>query len=273
MHQAYGVLGYPLGHSLSPYLHNQAFQKLGMDRCYFKWEVKPDDLQGFFQAVRILPLSGVSVTIPYKETVMPFLEMMSREALETGSVNTIYLQEGKLAGANTDYLGFIGPLKNLNLESALVLGAGGASRAVIYGLKKLGVRKIYICNRNRVKARKIADEFQVQCKDWAERGDLASDILINTTPLGTRGDNEDQTPWNFNRFPFKIVYDLVYNPLKTRLLRQAENQGVMIASGLSMFVHQAREQFRIWTGEVFDADWAESLLREKLNSETSDILS
>jgi len=268
MHQAYGVLGYPLGHSLSPYLHNQAFQKLGMDRCYFKWEVKPYDLRDFIQAVRILPLSGVSVTIPYKETVMPFLDMMSREALETGSVNTIYLQEGKLAGANTDYLGFIGPLKNLNPKSALVLGAGGASRAVLYGLKKLGVRKIYICNRSRDKAQKIADEFQIQCMDWAARGDLASDILINTTPLGTRGDNENQTPWDFNRFPFKAVYDLVYNPLKTRLLRQAENQGVMVVSGLSMFVHQAREQFRIWTGEVFDADWAENLLRQKLSSDS-----
>ncbi len=264
MHQAYGVLGYPLGHSLSPYLHNQAFQKLGMDRCYFKWEIKPDDLPDFMSAARLLPLSGVSVTIPYKEEVMSFLDSITGEALEIGAVNTISNENNQLLGTNTDYLGFMAPLTGLEIDSALVLGAGGASRSVLYGLKKLKVPEIYICNRNMDKAEKLAHEFNIHSLEWSKRGDFSSDILINTTPLGTRGNNEDKTPWDFDSLPFRIVYDLVYNPLKTRLLIQAEKNGLQTISGLSMFVHQAREQFRIWTGEVFDADWAVGQLEVNL---------
>ena len=256
MHQAYGVLGYPLGHSLSPYLHNQAFKRLGMDRCYFKWEIKPDDLPDFMRAVRVLPLSGVSVTIPYKEEVIPFLDKISPEALEIGAVNTISHENNQLLGTNTDYLGFMAPLSGLKLQSALVLGAGGASRSVLYALKKLGLERIQICNRNQNKADKLADEFHVQSIGWSKRIDFRADILINTTPLGTSGDHENRSPWDFDELPFRIVYDLVYNPLKTRLLIQAENKGLRTISGLSMFVHQAREQFRIWTSQVFDPDWA-----------------
>ncbi len=264
MHQAYGVLGYPLGHSLSPFLHNQAFQKLGMDRCYFKWEITPENLPDFMQAVRVLPLSGVSVTIPYKEDVIAFLDEMSPEARETGAVNTILVQDGRLLGANTDCQGFMAPLEGLKSGSALVLGAGGASRSVIYGLKKLGVEQVCICNRNRDKAEKLAQRFHIQCIDWSNRAGHASDILVNTTPLGTGGYNENSTPWGFDELNFRVVYDLVYNPLKTRLLRHAESKGIRTVSGLTMFVHQAREQFRIWTGEAFDPDWAETLLRKKL---------
>ncbi len=266
MHEAYGVLGSPLGHSLSPFLHNSAFQKHRMNRCYFKWEIAPDALPDFMRAVRILPLSGVSVTIPYKEQVMPFLDIITPEAVEMGAVNTVYHDKGRLAGTNTDYLGFIRPLEGLGLESALVLGAGGAARSVLYGLKILGVERIFICNRSRDKAEIMAEQFEVQTADWTERGSLASDILINTTPLGTRGDYEHKTPWDFKGFPFKAVYDLVYNPVRTKLLRQAEGFGVMTISGLSMFVHQAREQFGIWTGEMFDAQWAEDIIVSHISS-------
>lgn len=264
MHQAYGVLGYPLSHSLSPYLHNQAFQKSGMERCYFKWEIKPDQLSDFMQAVRILPLSGVSVTIPYKEQVISFLDEISPEARVMGAVNTVHLHNGGLAGTNTDYMGFMAPLKGLGFKSAFVLGAGGAARSVLFGLKKMGYIQIYLCNRNQDKARMLAEEFEVKCVAWSERKKFATDILVNTTPLGTSGDNEGKTPWDFPHLPFELVYDLVYNPLKTRLLRQAEDKGITTVSGLSMFVHQAREQFRIWTGETFDPQWAENFLHEKL---------
>lgn len=266
MHQAYGVLGYPLGHSLSPYLHNRAFQRFGMQRCYFKWEIRPGELSDFMQAFRTLPLFGASVTIPYKETVIPFLDKVSSEVSEMGAVNTLYLEGDKVVGTNTDYLGFVAPLKDKGFKSALVLGAGGAARSVLYGLKKLGFTRIYLCNRNKDKAQILADKFQVQCVDWSERKNFNSDILVNTTPLGTRGDNQYKTPWDFQDFPFKLVYDLVYNPLQTRLLKQAEDNQAMTVSGLTMFIHQAREQFRLWTGQVFEPEWAEQLLREKLTS-------
>ncbi|MFP4455093.1 MAG: shikimate dehydrogenase [Desulfonatronovibrio sp.] len=268
MHQAYGVLGYPLGHSLSPYLHNQAFKKSGMDRCYFKWEIKPDQLSDFMRAVRVLPLSGVSVTIPYKEEVIPFLDEISPEARAMGAVNTVYLLNRGLGGTNTDYLGFMAPLKGLGFKSALVLGAGGAARSVLFGLKELGYNQVYLCNRNQDKARALAERFDSECVSWSERKNFSSDILVNATPLGTSGDNEDKTPWDFSELPFELVYDLVYNPLKTRLLRQAEDKGIATVSGLSMFVHQAREQFRIWTGETFDPQWAENILQEKLTAQS-----
>ncbi|MFN2267462.1 MAG: shikimate dehydrogenase [Desulfonatronovibrio sp.] len=264
MYQAYGVLGFPLGHSLSPYLHNAAFENYGMKRCYFKWEIEPGQLPDFMKAVTLLPVWGVSVTIPYKEQIISHSDDISPAARDIGAVNTVFLEDGKLKGDNTDYLGFMAPLKGMNLMSALVLGAGGASRSILYGLRKLGVSKIFICNRNMEKAEKLALEFGIEVIDWSERSGINAEVLVNSTPLGTKGDNQDKTPWEFEHFPFKVVYDLVYNPLQTRLLRQAEEKGVQVISGLSMFVHQAREQFRIWTGENFSPDWAEDLLRKKL---------
>ncbi|WP_028575758.1 shikimate dehydrogenase [Desulfonatronovibrio hydrogenovorans] len=264
MYQAYGVLGHPLGHSLSPLLHNLAFEQLGMKRSYFRWQIKSEDLPFFMKAVRILPLSGVSVTIPYKEKIMPFLDEISPEAREIGAVNTLYWDKDRLWGTNTDYLGFMAPIREMKITSALVLGAGGASRSVLYGLKKLGVKEIYLCNRNREKADQSAKEFDVERVDWSKRRYIRAGILVNTTPLGTKGDNQDLSPWDLDAYPFKVVYDLVYNPVKTRLLRSAEQKGVTVVSGLSMFVHQAREQFRTWTGEVFDPDWAEEVLHREM---------
>lgn len=265
MYQAYGVLGFPLGHSLSPYLHNAAFERHGMKRCYFKWEVESHRLGDFMRAVTLLPLRGVSVTIPYKEKVMSYLDEITPAARDIGAVNTIWVEQGKLKGDNTDYLGFMAPLEGLDLTSALVLGAGGASRSILYGLRRLGVSRILICNRNMGKAEKLAHEFGIESIDWSQRENINADVLVNSTPLGTKGNNQDRTPWEFEHFPFKIVYDLVYNPLQTRLIKEAEQKGIHAVSGLSMFIHQAREQFRIWTGEVFSPDWAEDLLGKKLS--------
>lgn len=265
MYQAYGVLGFPLGHSLSPYLHNAAFENHGMKGCYFKWEIEPRQLSDFMKAVTLLPVRGVSVTIPYKEQVISYLDEISPAARDIGAVNTIYLENEKLKGDNTDYSGFMAPLKGMELNSALVLGAGGASRSILYGLRKLGISRIVISNRNKDKAEKLALEFGIESIDWSQRKEINVDVLVNSTPLGTKGDNLDKTPWEFEHFPFKIVYDLVYNPLQTRLLRQAEEKGVQVISGLSMFIHQAREQFRIWTGETFSPDWAEDLIQKKLS--------
>ncbi len=260
MYQAYGVLGESLGHSLSPKLHNSAFQQAGMKRVYFKWEINPGDLGAFMKAVRILPVSGVSVTIPYKEDAMPYLDQVSQEARDMGAVNTLYWRGNALCGENTDYTGFMAPIQDLKLDSALVLGAGGACRGVIYGLKRLGVKEIYLSNRSQEKAESLAGEFGIRAVPWQERLRLRADLLVNTTPMGTTGEMEDKTPWESNIFPFQVVYDLVYNPLHTKLLRQARDHGAHTVSGLSMFVHQGLRQFKLWTGQSFDPTWAEKLL-------------
>lgn len=266
MCQAYGVLGYPLGHSLSPYLHNSAFELHNMQRCYFKWEIRQDDLEAFMRSVRILPLSGISVTIPYKENIIKFLDEITPEAQAMGAVNTVYQNNGILVGANTDFIGFMEPIKHLPLQSALVCGAGGAARSVIYGLKKLGLESICLCNRSTGKAAELAQEFKVDHILWEDRHKYEADLLVNTTPLGTSNQDQDLSPWEIKKLPFKVVYDLVYNPLETVLLKQAASNGAVAVSGLSMFVHQAAEQFRIWTNEKMNTEWAEKLLREKLGS-------
>jgi len=269
MYQAYGVLGRFLGHSLSPKLHNNAFQLAGMNRAYFKWEIMPEDLEVFMRAVRILPLSGISVTIPYKEDVMSWLDYISPDARGIGAVNTVYWENNSLCGTNTDYLGFLAPIRDMYFDSALVLGAGGACRAVLFGLKHLNVNKILLCNRHMDKALSMAGEFHVQAMPWEDRHRISADLLVNTTPLGTAGHWENHTPWENDLFPFQAVYDLVYNPLQTRLLRQARIKGVQTVSGLSMFVHQGLEQFRIWTGQDFDPAWAEQVLTRYLSSSAS----
>ena len=267
MYQAYGVLGRTLGHSLSPFLHNSAFQAAGMKRVYLKWEIEPGDLGDFMRAVRLLPLSGASVTIPYKEDIMNYLDQVTPEAAEMGAVNTIYWHNGRLCGSNTDCKGFMAPIRDVQMESALVLGAGGASRAVIYGLKRLKISPVYLTNRSEKKARDLAKELHVKCIPWDERYRIKADLLVNTTPLGTAGEMQELTPWNSSIFPFSIVYDLVYNPLQTRLLLQARENGASAVSGLSMFVHQALKQFKTWTGQGFDPGWAENLLRRKISGE------
>ncbi|MFW5730485.1 MAG: shikimate dehydrogenase [Desulfonatronovibrionaceae bacterium] len=265
--QAYGVLGFPLGHSLSPYLHNMAFRKLGIPGCYFKWEIAPGDLEQFMSSFRLLSLSGLSVTIPHKESIMDMLDQVSFEAGEIGAVNTVYRHKDLVVGTNTDYAGFLGPIQSLDLSSALVLGAGGASRAVIYGLKKMGCSKIIISNRTEMKAWKMAEEFGIEHAPWSRKGQCRADLLVNTTPLGTAGAGGPQNPWDQDELPFQVVYDLVYNPLETPLLKAARQNRLTTVSGLGMFVHQALEQFRIWTGQSFDPNWAEDLLGSRLTGQ------
>ena len=264
MYQAYGVLGRSLKHSLSPLLHNLAFKEAGMRRVYFKWEIEPQDLKAFIRAVRVLHVEGVSVTIPYKEEVFLFLDQISPEAQDIGAVNTIYWKKNSLCGTNTDWQGFLAPIKATRFESALVLGAGGACRAVLYALKGLGVKKIMLTNRSEDKAISLAREFGVDIISWSDRHKIRADLVVNTTPLGTVGPMQEQTPWEKEEFPFKAAYDLVYNPLQTRLLKQAEKAGAQRVSGLDMFVFQALEQFRLWTGQGFDPAWAVNLLSQKI---------
>ena len=268
--QIYGIIGHPLGHSLSPTLHNHWFCECGFqNKLYCSWPIPPDKLDDFVRSVRLLPISGASVTIPHKETITPYLDELSPAARQVGAVNTLYWRGDSLAGENTDVSGFMAPLRagGESINSALVLGAGGASRAVIHGLKELGI-KTAICNRSQDKAEAMAKDMKTDVIPWEKRHSAQADLLVNTTPLGMRGDKTGgKTPWEKDMRRIKTVYDIIYNPPCTPLLKQAEEEGKSIISGLEMFVGQAREQFRIWTGQKMDSEPALAFLGRNLRKE------
>lgn len=280
--ELYGITGYPLGHSLSPVLHNWGFGKAGLPAVFMPWPVPPHKVQDFVNAVRTLNIRGACVTIPHKETVLPLLDRVSERALRMGAVNTLHWVEDKLCGENTDVDGFTAPLRSRFsrstaegcLRCALVLGAGGAARAVVQGLKEMGVPRIVLTNRNADKAEALARHFDVEALLWEERHALGADMVVNTTPLGMQGSAEAETPFEARGFACQqgsgagkgLAYDLVYNPLETRFLREAHAAGWETQDGLDMFVAQGLAQFKLWTGHALPADEARALLLEALSA-------
>lgn len=256
--QLYGIIGHPLGHSQSPRIHNAAFAAAGLPKVYMAWPTPPEKLEAMVECVRLLPIAGLSVTIPHKEHIIPLLDAITPAAKAVGAVNTVYWQDGALCGDNTDVAGFMAPLSRRDFSCALVLGAGGACRAVLAGLQHKKTPRIVLCNHNSAKAMALAQEFQVEFCLWEERHTIPAGCIINATPLGMRGSFQDQTPYDSAAFEWaqgmgeRLAYDLVYNPLHTRFLEEALAAGWDIQDGLDMFVAQANEQFRIWTGQEFD---------------------
>jgi len=269
MTKKFGIIGWPLGHTMSPTLHNWGFDKLGIDAAYEAWPLEPDNVSTFMDRVRAEPLSGASVTIPHKRAVMGHLDRMTDRAKAVGAVNTLYWDGDKLCGENTDVTGLVAPLKKLGAlpDSAIVLGAGGAARAAIAGLQELGVGEIIVSNRTQEKAESLAADFSISSVVWDNRMDESPGLILNTTPLGMSGDMENLTPWDADRFPTgAVAYDIVYNPLETRFLREAEAAGCVTISGLEMFLHQGLAQFRLWTGRDMDESGARKLLLTTLSS-------
>lgn len=263
----YGVLGHPVAHSLSPALHNWALRELSIPAAYMAFDVAPENLPEFLRAVRALPVAGLSVTIPHKVAVMQALDGVSGLARRVGAVNTLYWDGKRLLGENTDIAGFLEPLRDLGRipGSALVLGAGGAARAVLAGLLDLGVPRIALSNRTPDKAQALAAEFGVDLAPWEQRQDASAELVVNTTPLGMAGERQDLSPWaDLCLSPTQTAYDLVYNPQKTKFLADAESMGCRTIDGLTMFVAQARAQLRLWTGRDFPALPARRLLRQLL---------
>lgn len=265
----YGILGEPLGHSLSPVLHNWALQRAGIDGVYCVFE-RPDwALDGFMQAVRGLPLQGVSVTIPHKRAVGRFPDRLTDRAQRIGATNTLYWEDGQLVGDNTDITGFMSPFEDNPFHTALVLGAGGAARAALAGLIELGVDEVYLANRTGEKAEAVAASFGAAAVPWNDRARHAAaggaELLVNATPLGMAGERQDMSPWPDERFDgVKTAYDLVYNPLPTRFLREAKAAHCVTVDGLDMFLGQAAEQFRLWTGQDMDLAAGRELLLKHL---------
>ncbi len=263
----YGIIGHPLSHTMSPTLHNWGFEQFCIKANYKAWPVRPKDLPTFMANFRADNLSGLSVTIPHKQAVIPFLDRLTPRAKAIGAVNTLYWDAEMLMGDNTDVAGIVIPVRSLDLDLkyALILGAGGAARAAAAACQELGVLNIGITNRTRSKAETLASDFALKVIDWENRHELNPQLLINTTPLGMSGDLEQLSPYNASALESEmIIFDLVYNPLDTKLLQDATQAGCTTIQGIEMFLHQGMEQFQLWTGKQLDEKAARALILEKL---------
>jgi 3-dehydroquinate dehydratase/shikimate dehydrogenase len=246
----YGVIADPVRHSISPAVHNRAFQSRRLDAVYLPFLVSPAHLRDFFVMADKLPLSGFSVTIPHKQKIIRYLDIVDPLAKRIGAVNTVWRKAGKWRGANTDTAGITGPLSKmvkLSKASVLIVGNGGAARGACFALSEAGA-KISLVGRN-------ADRVRALCKicgaESLSREQLDSrhfDAIVHATPLGMFP-HVNECFFN-GTIPGDVVFDMVYNPLETQLIQRAREQGKAVVPGLEMFIEQAVRQFEIWTGET-----------------------
>ncbi|MEN6332027.1 MAG: shikimate dehydrogenase [Smithella sp.] len=260
----YILLGNPVGHSLSPLMHNAALHALGQEGRYDAFCVY--DLAAAVQGIRGMDIRGASVTIPFKSAVMEYLDFISEDALQVGAVNTIINNNGRLTGANTDWLGLIVTLREamtVKGKKIAIIGAGGTARAAAYGIIKEGGFPL-IVNRTEENGRRLALEFNCPFYSLGEIEKIEADCLINTTPVGMYP-HIDQSPVD-SILPAgcKYVMDVIYNPLKTKLLKDACLRGCRVLTGLDMFVHQGAEQIKLWTGKEPDRALMKKVVKERL---------
>lgn len=258
-----GLIGYPLGHSLSPKIHTAALKACGLDGDYSLLPIEPDDKQGLndlLDHVRTGEITGLNVTIPHKQNVIDLTDELTSIAEAIGAVNTIYLQDKKLIGDNTDAPGFLKDLNRFlansqssttNRQSAIVLGAGGSARAVVYALLHDGWN-VTIAARRLDQAEQLAKSFRnhkLRIASFTNLQTSTFNLIINTTPLGmTPYIDQSPLPENLSLPQHVVVYDLVYNPRETKLVRDARSQGLNATTGLGMLIEQAALSFEIWTG-------------------------
>ncbi len=259
----YCIFGNPVSHSKSPIMHNTLFNAYKINASYLAFNI--NDIETGINAVRELDIKGVSITIPFKEKVIEFLDDVDSEAKKIGAVNTIVNKNGKLFGYNTDWSGAIEPLKEFGIKGKRVgiIGAGGSARAIAYGIKK-NKGALTIINRSQKNGKELAELFS---SDFLQLDSINKkfDIIINTTPLGMVPKIED-TP--FKKEYLKkdmIVMDIVYNPLETQLIKDAKNAGCITIDGLSMFINQGANQFKLWTGIDPSLEKIKNTLIKELN--------
>ena len=265
--QLYGVIGHPVAHSLSPAMHTLALTTAGINGVYLAFDVT--DLASAIAGIRALPIQGVSVTVPHKTTIMPYLDAIDDIALAIGAVNTITNDNGRLTGHNTDAYGAITALEqhcgSIRGKTIAILGAGGAARAVGYGAIQKGAR-IHIINRTRSKGEKLAADLGADYLDPSQLPEIPCDILINSTSAGMHP-HTDEMPIPPDALPSGItVMDIIYNPLETRLLKEASTRGCKTIDGVSMFVHQGARQFFLWTGREPPVDQMTALVYATLKN-------
>lgn len=275
----FGILGYPVGHSLSPHMYTAAFKAAGFPNYdYILLPVHAGKLYFAVEAIKALEFRGVNVTIPHKSTIMKYLDAVDADAMVIGAVNTVVNDGGMLTGYNTDVVGFLAALTEANFMPedchAVVLGAGGAARAILWGLCKRRAEYITIGARNPQKAEALAADFQPQGNvagfDWLsdefKETLQTADIVINTTPLGMFPNVDDMPPVDLKLLPEgALVYDIIYNPFETKLLRTAKELGYPTLDGLSMLLMQGREAYRLYTGDLPDMKVMRRAVEKELN--------
>ena len=259
----YGLIGYPVKHTLSPLMHNAAFCALDINAIYVPFEVKPENLRRNLDCMELVGVCGLNVTVPHKEKVLRHLDDIDREAALIGAVNTIVFKGGRLKGHNTDGRGFVSALKEdfgmtPKGRSFFILGAGGASRAISFSLALRGAARIVIMDIFREKAIKLARELtkKTPCESIALKQDrramremlLNTDVLINATPCGLRHGDPGAIETGLLHGGLCVV-DLIYNPSTTKLLREAKKKGARVSNGIGMLLRQGAGSFRLWTGK------------------------
>ncbi|ADQ14876.1 shikimate dehydrogenase [Halanaerobium hydrogeniformans] len=264
----YGLLGKTLSHSISPSLHNTGFRDLDINAIYLMLECKEKELlEDYIQSLKNLNFGGWNVTIPYKEDIIPYLNGFSSLARDAGAVNTVLNRRGRLTGYNTDVIGFQRQIEEAGFvvkdKKAVVIGAGGAARAVIAALIQLNLAEVTIINRTLENAAELVELFKEKesktefsyaaLKESEYKEDIKNaDLIINTTPIGMYSNKMEKklviNPEYINENQF--VLDLIYNPLKTELLKEAEKKGAQIGNGLPTLIYQAEAAFKLWTKEM-----------------------
>ncbi|MDQ0339588.1 shikimate dehydrogenase [Caldalkalibacillus uzonensis] len=291
--QLFGLFAHPVGHSLSPVMHNRAFQALGLPYHYHPFDVSPQDLPEAVAGLKALGIKGINVTIPHKERIVPLLDELDPEAKAIGAVNTVVLsKQGRLVGYNTDGAGYVQSLlteTGVNLEQTrvLLLGAGGAAKAIAIYLIKNGCTSVTIANRTEQKAETLANHIrhyanaknrqetngpltslQVDVLSWTfleQQGVTDYQLIINTTPVGM-WPHVEQTPLALQGLkPGTVVSDIVYNPLCTAFLNNAKQLGATVHQGLGMFIYQGALAFKLFTGYDAPLDVMRQVVLKQLN--------
>ncbi len=275
MNQIFGVIGYPIAHSMSPDMHNDSFKHLGIQATYLPFAVRPEDLQDAIKGMKAIGIQGFNVTIPHKTNIMPFLDKIDSLAAEIGAINTVKLEGGEYVGYNTDGLGFVKGIKeqlqsSLADQKVLIVGAGGAARGIYYSLLQEGARHVDIANRTISKGEQLiagkTSETKSVVFSIAEAEKILSEytLIINTTSIGMHP-NINESPLSLkNMKPLALVSDIIYNPLQTKLLKEAANKGALIQNGIPMFVHQGALAFQLWTGKQPDTERMRKIVLTKL---------
>ena len=244
----YLVIGNPIEHSLSPKLHNHWIRENNIDAIYDKKQLNENDIKGIIGEVKKGKIDGINVTVPYKRSVIPFLDQLTLLSKDTQSVNTIFKKNNKVVGDNTDVGGFEESLKRINYsvknKKIFILGAGGVVPSIIIALKNLEAAQIILSNRTKKKAENIKNIYpDLEIIDWGETPDF--NMIINATSLGLK--NDDRIELSYNKFGTnKLFYDVTYNPNKTNFLSRGEESGNQITNGKMMFIYQAQLSFKIW---------------------------
>ena len=262
----FGLIGNPVAHSLSPVMHNQAFAATGYNGVYLAFKVT--DPRSAIKGIAALNFKGISVTLPHKVAVMEYLDEVDETAAQIGAVNTIVNNQGRLIGYNTDCPGALEALRtrtSIKDKSVALIGAGGAARAIGFGLVAAGGR-VTILNRTRVSGECLAADLQTQFLPFDEWAPNHYEILINTTPVGMHPETDAIPIPKEDLTKEMVVMDIVYNPLETRLLKEAAAVGCRTINGADMFVFQGAKQFELWTGQKAPVDVMRAAVLEALKT-------